>query len=188
MAGFHAPDNHMFTFNQLLQEGHDIIALQETHCGNNDLKLWERNGWAYLTGMISDLINEYRTHHHCIHAPTPPDNEHSGIILLENKQYDVLHSEIKMPGCMLKCTFGTRVTKHVYNLTVYYAAQVKHLTKPQMVNIVKNFSQVHDISQNNIIIGDFNFADVDMDKGKGISERDTDAFSVGGVYIRNGHG
>ena len=56
---------------------------------------------------------------------------------------------------------------------MYYAAQVKHLSKPQMVNIVKNFSQVHDISQNNVIIGDFNFADVDMDKGKGMSVRDT---------------
>ena len=48
-----------------------------------------------------DLINEYRTHHHCIHTPTPPDNKHSGIILLVNKQYDVLHSEIKMPGRMV---------------------------------------------------------------------------------------
>ena len=42
-----------------------------------------------------------------------------------------------------------------------------------MVDIVTNFSQVHDISQNNVIIGDFNFADVDMDKGKGMSVRDT---------------
>ena len=41
-----------------------------------------------------------------------------------------------------------------------------------MVNIVKNFSQVHDISQNNIIIGDFNIADADMDKGKGMDTRD----------------
>ena len=42
-----------------------------------------------------------------------------------------------------------------------------------MVNIVKNVSRVHDISQNNIIIGDFNFADADMDKGKGMRVRAT---------------
>ena len=64
------------------------------------------------------------------------------------------------------------VSKHAYNLTVYYAPQVKKMSKPLMVNIVQNFSQVHDISQNNIIIGDFNFADADMDKGKGMDTRD----------------
>ena len=39
-----------------------------------------------------------------------------------------------------------------------------------MVDIVKTFSQVHDVSQNNIIIGDFNFADVD--KGEGMNTWD----------------
>ena len=119
-----------------------------------------------------DVINEYCTRHHCIHAPTPPDNKHSGIILLVNKQYDVLHSEIKMPGRMVNVHLAHTVNKHVYNLTMYYAAQIKRLTKPQMVDIVENFSQVHDISQNNIIIGDFNFADKCVDKGKGMSNRD----------------
>ena len=56
--------------------------------------------------------------------------------------------------------------KQEYNLTVYYAPQVKTINKTQIVNIVKPFSQVH-VSQNNILIGDFNFADNDVDKGKG---------------------
>ena len=65
------------------------------------------------------------------------------------------------------------MTKHEYNLTVYYAPRVKAINKTQMVNIVKTFSQVHDVSQNNIIIiGDFNFADNDVDKRKGMSNRD----------------
>ena len=55
------------------------------------------------------------------------------------------------------------VKNHEYNLTVYYAPQVKSINKSQMVGI---FSQVHDIFQNNIIIADFNFADKDIDKGK----------------------
>ena len=58
-----------------------------------------------------------------------------------------------------------------------------------MVNIVNTFSQVHDVSQNNILIGDFNFADNDVDKGKGMSDRDKmmnltwEEFKIG-----NGHG
>ena len=50
--------------------------------------------------------------------------------------------------------------------------QLKNINKTQMVNIVKNLSQVHDISQNNIIIGDFNFADNEVDKEKGMCPRD----------------
>ena len=125
-----------------------------------------------------DLSNEYRTHHHCIHAPTPPDNKNSGIIPLVNKQYDVLHSEIKMPGHILDVHLAHAVTKHTYNLMVYYAPQVKKISKPQMVNIVKNFSQVHDISPNNIIISDFNFGDADKDNGKGMNTRDIMMHSV----------
>ena len=41
-----------------------------------------------------------------------------------------------------------------------------------MISVVQAFSQVHDVSQNNIIIGDFNFADNDIEKGKGMEHRD----------------
>ena len=45
----------------------------------------------------------------------------------------------KCPAAMLNVHLAHAVTKTASNLTVYYA--------PQMVDIVKNFSQVHDISQ-----------------------------------------
>ena len=76
-----------------------------------------------------------------------------------------------MPSRMLNLKLAHKVSKHEYNLTVYYAPQVKTINKTEMVNIVKIFSQVH-VSQNNIIIGDFNFADKEVDKGKGTSVRD----------------
>ena len=119
-----------------------------------------------------DLINEYIITHHCIHAPTPLHPKHSGIIIQVNKQYDVLHSKIEIPDRMINLKLAHNATKHEYNLTVYYAPQVKAINKTHMVNIVKTFSQVHDVSQNNILIGDFNFADNGVDKGKGMSNRD----------------
>ena len=48
MAGMHTPERRMQIFKHLLQQGHDIIALQETHCGNNDVKLWEKE-WNGLS-------------------------------------------------------------------------------------------------------------------------------------------
>ena len=56
----------------------------------------------------------------------------------------------KCPGRMLNLKLAHKVSKHEYNLTVYYAPQVKTINKTEMVNIVKIFSQVHDVSQNNI--------------------------------------
>ena len=61
-----------------------VAAFLETHHKNED--------------DFPDVINEYCTHHHCIHAPTPPDNKHNDIILLVNKQYDNAY------GAMVKQT------------------------------------------------------------------------------------
>ena len=63
----------MIFFDQEFPEANfSVAAFLETHHKDED--------------DFPDLINEYRTHHHCIHAPTPSDNTHSGIILLVNKQ------------------------------------------------------------------------------------------------------
>ena len=140
------------------QANFSVAAFLETHHKDED--------------DFPDLINEYMVTHHCIHTPTPPDHTHSGIIVLVNKQYDILQSEIKIPGRLLNLHLPHNATKHAYNLMVYYARQVKQLRKPEMVSVVQAFSQVHDVSQNNIIIGDFNFADNDMEKGKGMDYRD----------------
>ena len=59
-----------------------------------------------------DLINEYALNHHCIHALTPPKHKHSGIIILVNKQYDILHSKVKMPGRMVNLKLIHVVTNH----------------------------------------------------------------------------
>ena len=42
-----------------------------------------------------------------------------------------------------------------------------------MVNIANKYSQVHNTTQNNNIIGDFNVSEKDIDKGKGMAHRDT---------------
>ena len=158
-AAAHSTEQKMAFFDKEFPGANfSVAAFLETHHKSED--------------DFPDLIKEYMVNHHCIHAPTPLHHKHSGIIILVNKQYDVLHSQIEMPGRMLNLKLAHKVSKHEYNLTVYYAPQVKTINKTEMVNIVKIFSQVHDVSQNNIIIGDFNFADKEVDKGKGMSVRD----------------
>ena len=46
------------------------------------------------------------------------------------------------------------------------------MRKEQILDILGNFSSTHDIADNNVIIGDFNFIDNAIDKGKGMDSRD----------------
>ena len=64
-----------------------VAAFLETHYKNED--------------DFPDLIRESIITHHYIHTPTPHDHKHNGIIIFKNKKYDILHSEIKMPGRMV---------------------------------------------------------------------------------------
>ena len=57
VAGMHTPERRMQIFKYLLQQGHDIIALQETHCENNDVKLWEKE-WNGLSKVESLFIQK----------------------------------------------------------------------------------------------------------------------------------
>ena len=41
VAGMNAPDKRAHIFNHLIQEGHDILALQESHCTNTNIKTWQ---------------------------------------------------------------------------------------------------------------------------------------------------
>ena len=65
-----------------------------------------------------NLIKEYIINHRRIDAPyTSRTRTHSGIIILIDKQYGVLHSEIKIPGRMINLQLLHNVTTHEYNLT-----------------------------------------------------------------------
>ena len=46
------------------------------------------------------------------------------------------------------------------------------MTKREAATIIDHFSKLHEIDQNNIIIGDFNFVEDHLDKGKGMSSND----------------
>ena len=63
-----------------------------------------------------------------------------------------MHSKIEMPSRMLNLKLAHKVSKHEYNLTVYYAPQVKTINKTEMVNIVKIFSQVHLRSSESVVV------------------------------------
>ena len=57
-------------------------------------------------------------------------------------------------------------------MTVFYGPQWGKMKKEDIVEVLKKFDEIHDPHDNNIILGDFNFVDFDIDKGKGMSAKD----------------
>ena len=121
-----------------------------------------------------EYIRQSAINHHVVHAPTPPGYTHGGIIVLINKEYDVLHSQIADPGRLLNIRLSHAATAHTYNITVYYGYVWARpgMTKAKMLQVLDLYRQVVPVQANNVIIGDFNFADLDIDKGKGMDTRD----------------
>ena len=121
-----------------------------------------------------ELIREYALTHHLVHTPTPLDYSHGGIIVLIDPQYELVQSEVLDPGRLLCLRITHSVTKHNYTITVYYGYNwgKTGVNKSKMLQVLDNFRQGVYPSQNNIVMGDFNFADLHIDKGKGMSPRD----------------
>ena len=119
-----------------------------------------------------DLIQDYALHNHVIHSPRTPEQTHTGIIVLISEAYDILQSKTIIPGRMINVIFIHNLTGHEYNLSVYYGYRLANLRKADILQIVGNFTGAHHLGDNNIIIGDFNFVDADIDKGKGSDNRD----------------
>jgi len=136
----------------------DIAAFIETHHKNEE--------------EIPDLIKEYTITHHLIHTPTPPSNTHAGIIVLVRKGYNITKKETIIPGRLINIHLSHSTTKQNYNISVFYGTTEQNATAEETINIYKQFPKIHKRSDNNYIIGDFNFVDNEIDKGSGMRRRD----------------
>ena len=77
-----------------------------------------------------------------------------------------------IPGRLLNIKFVDKASNESFNFSVFYGPQWKKKKKEEVIEIVNVFSSAHEASDNNIIIGDFNFVEHDVDKGKNMDCRD----------------
>ena len=136
-----------------------IAAFVETHHANED--------------DIPDEIKQYTTTHHLLHTPTPSTETHSGIIVLVSKEYEIKNKTDIIPGRLLNITLVHQATKMEHNLSVFYGyARWNNMRNDEITSVLEHFHRAHKIENNNLILGDFNFADNEADKGKGKGTRD----------------
>ena len=97
-----------------------------------------------------DEIREYMVTHHLIHTPTQPGETHNGIIVLVNKDYDILNTNEVIPGTLLNLHIQHTTSKTKYNLSAFYGPRWTKLQKTDIIKVLNKFDCLHIFEDNNI--------------------------------------
>ena len=159
-AGFRASasstlEKFNFFDSQFPNASFGIAALVETH---------HKDAHDY-----SQELGQYTQTHHILHSPVSNET-HSGIIVIISKIYEIIGQTETIPGRLFNVRLK-KAEKNV-NLSVFYGPQWAKMKKDEIINTINKFHENHDPHDNNIILGDFNFAEFDEDKGKKMDQRD----------------
>ena len=119
-----------------------------------------------------DKLKEYEPTHNFFHTPAPVEHPHRGIILLVHKKFKVVSWKVQIQGRLLNLQYRDEVEDKVFNLSAFYGPVQRDVVSAEVEGLVQHFYYLHHATQNNIILGDFNFIDNPLDKGKGLDGHD----------------
>ena len=115
-----------------------------------------------VLGDISPLLHALLKDSSIVHTKATSGDPYAGIAVLVNKNLEVLsYSEI-IPGRLLN--LRVKGSKKIYNISTIYGYTNQNATQEKMSHITSELTKLHCTSDNNIILGDFNFVDNDLDR------------------------
>ena len=149
----------------------DILILVETH--HKDFS------------DISTLLHTYTTTYNIFHTEASDDDPYAGIVILASKVLAPESSSVLVPGRLLNLKLQDG-TKH-YNLSAIYGYTGTNAALSKMEHMTDRLTMTHNVSDNNIILGDFNFVDNDLDRTNrnhpGMNQRDNNFSRVWTQFI-----
>ena len=159
-AGFRAgaastSDKFSFLDSQFPGGAFGVAAILETH--HKDDQDYARE------------LGRYGRTHHIFHSPVRLET-HSGVIVLINKEFEVVQHSDPVPGRLMG--FRVRKSGEILNFSVFYGPQWGKLRKEEISSLFAEFDALHGADERNLILGDFNFSVFDVDKGKGMDGKD----------------
>ena len=158
-ASAHTTEKKIAFFdNQFPMANFSIAAFVETHHKSEE--------------DFPDEIKEYGVSHHILHTPTDTTETHGGIIVLITKEYNIISSKELITGRFINIKCVHKITKKERNISVFYGPIWHKMNKDNILRILENFKNVHSVTDNNLILGDFNFIDNHIDKGKKMDQKD----------------
>ena len=126
----------------------DVLALIETHHKNFD--------------MVSPSLHIFTNTHSFFHTEASEDDPFAGIIVLVAKDLAPASSSVLIPGRLLNLELARGTER--FNVSVLYGYTGSNATLTRMNQITGHLTTLHMSSDNNIIMGDFNFVDCDLDR------------------------
>jgi exonuclease III len=126
----------------------DILILVETH--------------HKKIGDVSSRLRLFYKDFQVLHAPAEVTDPYAGIIVLVDKNLTVVQDSILLPGRLLN--FKIKNEKEEYNISAIYGYPGNNASQEKLRLFTDALRLSHHVADNNIIIGDFNFVDHDLDR------------------------
>ena len=127
-----------------------LAALVETHHRSDD--------------DLPISLTHLATHYHLIHTPAPHTDKAAGIVLLIHTSYELQNTAVLIPGRALNVLIRHQTEGTIYSVSVIYAWPGCRVRTSQIVNLVSVLHSAHSPHERNIILGDFNFVELQIDR------------------------
>ena len=124
---------------------------------------------------ISTFLHTYTTSYTIIQTEATVQDPYAGIVILADKSFSLASSSELIPGRLinLKLTCGFEN----FNISVVYGYTGASATVEKIEYVTELLAASHDSSDNNIILGDFNFVEMDLDRtnknSTGMNQKDS---------------
>ena len=126
----------------------DVLILVETH--------------HKLMSEISPLLHAHLKNSSRIHTPASDEDPYAGIVVLVSNRVKLLENTEVLPGRILN--FKIQGSRKVYNISAVYGYTSKNASQSKIKGMTDELTKYHDVFDNNIILGDFNFVENDLDR------------------------
>ena len=126
----------------------DILVLIETHHKKID--------------DIPPLFHQYSNNFEMINTEATEGDTYAGIVVLVSKKIDITKTSVLIRGRLIN--FKVKTGKMEYNISALYGYTGKNASKANIKNMVQVLTLNHEKEDENIILGDFNFVDNDLDR------------------------
>ena len=143
-----AAQSKMDFISSCTETNFDILILIETH--------------HKVVEEISSLLHIYSNNSTIIQTEATVEDPYAGIVVLINNRLELIEHTTLHPGRLLN--FKIKSSKKVYNVTTIYGYTGNNASQEKMKQLTDNLLANHKITDNNIILGDFNFVENDLDR------------------------
>ena len=126
----------------------DVLILVETH--------------HKFLQEISPLLHAYMRNSRVVHTGAQTGDPYAGIAVLVSSRLKVLDQTVLLPGRLLNLRI--KGNSKTFNISVVYGYTSSNASQQKMKLVTDILAKHHKTNDNNIILGDFNFVENDLDR------------------------